>query len=297
MARRRSVQSFFAVAGILLAIGLVGAVAAYATTKGRRQAQARDAITSLLDARSFHTSLELLLQLPSLPSGRQRPVQEVAVNVEGDAVRREAGMEFTGQLHGEARGAGTVLFTDGDLRLLSDATAFRLSVLPSLLRSSGALVNKWTYVKAPVLAMKDSSAVSAALFDVVAGSTYIGRESKADFGSLHRYVAHVSLEQEEKLARVLSSEVAGSQAWEALAFLLDNLNVKSVEFWVDRGDDELRIVEVTFIEESSTPEPAERARLLLSFTDFDTQVVVERPPQEQVARPEAFRSLFNSSVH
>lgn len=296
MARGRSIKSIFVVAGIVLAVGLVGAVTVKATTKSRRQAQLKDVIAALMDAKSYHASLELLLQLPPLPSGRQRPVQEVTVALEGDVARSEAGMEFAGQLHGEARGAGTVLFTDGDLRLLSDATAFRLSVLPSLLRSSGALVNKWTFVKVPVLATRDSSAIEAALADVVGGATYIGKESKADFGSLHHYSAQVSLEQEQNLARVLPAESAGSQAWEALAFLLDALNMKSVEWWVDGGDDELRMVQVAFVESSSQGDAQERARLLLSFSDFGKEVVIERPPQEQVVRPEAFHSLFNSSV-
>jgi hypothetical protein len=258
-----------------------------------KQQIARQAFEYLAQTSSYHARGELQLKLPPLPESRERPFTEVLVGLEGDVVMGEE-VEFVGSLYGETRGRGTILFTDGELRLLADTVAFRLENLPVLLNPTGTLVKKWTYVDAPVLRTHNVEDIHREFLTVVARAQYTGKEVR-DERSLYHFTIPVSVEQEEQLLNVLSFEKSGSQAWHVLARLLRGADLHSFDIWVDKEDRTISFIEMSFVmplEEGTAQH--EFALLSVALSDYGKSVNVERPERQLAVRPDVFAHLFGN---
>lgn len=265
------------------------------TTAGRQRTLVRNALEHVWQAQNYHTKVSLSFTWPTLP-GTSRPITDIVLRTEGDvAPTVEGAMSFAGTLHGEARGPGTILFTDGEIVILPQAVTFRLSTLPSLLRSSGTLVNKWTQVKASVLAVSNASVLAESLSTIFERVEYDGKDTipGQDASARHYHVVPTPEEEERLLALTSSS---ASPSWEIVARLLHGFEVGQIDLWIDSSSEEVRFVDVTFIENRATQEAEERAHLALSFSDFGKMVTIEQPSPALTVRPEVFRRIFQGPL-
>jgi len=255
-------------------------------------------VQAFTQAKTMHASAELTVQFPPLSSGRERPFTELYVRVEGDAERAARtnapqlanAPQLGGTLHMESRGRGNVFFADGDVRLLSDATLFRLETLPVLLNPSGSLIKKWTIVSAPVLQTNNASAIQNALSGVFQRLSYTGRESVDGASALH-FSGHLNAEDEEKAAAALAQNASGNRALNIVARLLRGSDIKSLDVWVAPRGHEIQRVQIVFVRPGSS---REFATLKLSFTDYGKKVSIDRPRVQTSVNPAVFAHLFGT---
>lgn len=251
------------------------------------------ALTAATQAQTFHVSSELTLHLPERLRGRPRPFTQVVSRVEGDVQRGEGGTpELAGTLRMEATGKGTVLFADGEARILHEAVAFKLHDLPVLLNPSGSLIDKWTYVERPLLALREPAAVRAALQSVFSKLTDQGRERIAG-ESLRRFEGTLTEEEEQQLAGVLGREQSGNLGLDVIARLLEAHKLKRVSVWV-AGGNELRRIELNFVRPLQRGGEFDFATLTLTFTDYGKKVAIDRPAKQSTVQPAVFAKLFGT---
>ncbi|MDP3997595.1 MAG: hypothetical protein U1C49_02410 [Candidatus Andersenbacteria bacterium] len=266
----------------------------WAWQNGQKQARAvSEAFSNIARAESFHALAELKLYLPPERGNKQRPLNEVAVMVEGDVWPAENNRwELAGDLSIEARGKGTTLFTDGQVRLLPDATAFRLSTLPVLLNPSGRLADKWTYVNVPLLETANPEAVRSAFNQSVGAFEYGGRDS-INGQSWWHYTGSLNKDQRQALVQAFNQKASRNRGLNVLARLLAANEVRSLDVWVDPGSVELARVKVVFARGQGGDGP-DFAELTMDFSDFGKQVVAEMPSRELTVQPEVFGRMFGS---
>jgi hypothetical protein len=288
-------RKIYIAAGGLVIILLVGWGVWWAThgTK-QREIQLRQALENTWQAQTYHAVAELELHLPATQGQRKRPLNNVVINVEGDTQHQGPIPEFAGQFKIEAKGAGLVLFSNGDARLLSDAVAFRLDSLPALFANSEGLTKKWTYVSAVPLKTDNPRQVREALLSVLTSLHYAGRENQDLSGkteATYHYSGTLNTDQEQQLVNQWKAEATHNRALNILARLLGAYNVRSIDIWLD-GSNHLRLIEVSF--QDRQDKSIERAKLKLSFSDFGKKVTIDRPKKELTVKPEVFAKIFGT---
>lgn len=278
---------------VIVAIGAVIIIGLLLFMRARsNKADLARAFNNLARAQSFHTVAELELSLPVRLRNETRPIVGVTTKVEGDVAYENETPVLTGNMYMEARGRGMVLFADGDLRLLPDAVAFNLKNLPALLNPSGSLVEKWTYVNAPVLQTNNREDFRVAMAHMLEGMEYTGRAKIADGGpSLQHFRREVSAEQENILIEVFRQSVSGNRALHIITRLLRTFDVSAFEVWVNPQEKTVAQIRVTFKKPSDAADEF-RSKITLQFSEYGKPVTVDRPKGELTVKPEVFAQIF-----
>jgi len=253
----------------------------------------RQAIQALSQASTFHAASDLKLTLPLLSQGKERPFNALDIKVEGDVTRGGPTPELTGTVYMEAKGRGSIFFADGDVRLLKDATAFRLENLPVLLNPTGNLLKKWTYVPVPVLASTNPPAIQTVVNQVIQKLSYRGQDKIEGVSTLH-FSGTVTPVEEQQIHDVLEQKTSGNRALNIIARLLNGGDIKSIEVWVDKSTHEIPRFRLSFVHPVKNSQPVDFATLDLSFTDYGKKVTITRPPQQSTAKPDVFAKLFGT---
>lgn len=257
-----------------------------------RRGSVEKAFERLLAADTFHVTAELAINLPARFRGGERPFTRVIAHVAGDLQRTEgAGAELTGDLSLEARGRGVVFSAEGQTRVLHDRVLYTLDTLPVFLNPKGNLLKRWTRVPGSLLTVNNAGQIREALLRAVSGLQRNGIEG-VEGERLRRYSGALTEEQEQQLAEATRISSSGSQAWYALARLLEANRVKAVDAWVDSRSGELRKVQVQFVRDLSNGSEFEFATLTVTFTDYNKRVEIETPESELFVQPHAFAKLF-----
>lgn len=279
------------VIGIVVVL-LVGWLIMWVT--GRGSATLTNALMEAVQARSMHTTVDLVMNLPPRLRGQNRPLTLVTVKIDGDVVKSEDRTpELAGTLKIEARGRGNAFFVDGDVRILKDTVAFRLSEFPSLLNPSGSLSEKWTYVNVPFLITNNSEQVRTLIAGLGETAVYEGT-TDLDGTRVWRYRVPVEPAQEDTLVNAFVLSVSGNRGLHTLSRFLRANNIESLDFYVDADTEQLRQMAVHFVRPLDGEEPFDFARLTLSFRDFGVATTIDRPPQEVFVRPDVFTPVFGT---
>src|SRR3989344_7403244 len=149
-------QQALALGGILLlGIGIIAYQSLPSVKNGEAQhsqdATVQTAWENLTNAKSAHIVTSLDLTLPNTAAqAANQPVVDIAIQTEGDGIWREE-PAYSGTFTITTKGRGMQLFTEGEIRILPEATLFKLQNLPTLLNPSGNLLDKWTRVEGPLL--------------------------------------------------------------------------------------------------------------------------------------------------
>jgi hypothetical protein len=282
--------------GLVLVVALVAVAALVLLWQGlwvRPGAALAQAGQQLATMSGTHATTSLAIQLPEHLRGRLRPFRQVKVVLEGDVARSEKGLQMAGTLKGEARGPGNTFFTNGDIRVLDDAVAFRLEDFPVLLNPTGSLVNKWTYVATPALELRTTETLREAWDIVVSAAAYDGRETFAGEQVL-RFRGTLVPEEKQRLVELLQLETTGNQGLHVLARLLAANDVESFSLAVSARGRQLRQITAHFVRPLEDGSVYDFATWELSLNDAEEAVVIERPPQELTAQPSVFAKLFGS---
>lgn len=279
--------------GVILLVGIIGGGIWMVTAKSRRQAAVAQSFTNFRQAASYHVTADIAVKLPEeMMNNQKRPLQAVAMTIQGDIVRSETTPEFTGSMRAEAKGPGMVLFSEGELRSFADSVAFRLDSLPSLLNPSGNLQKKWTYVQTPVFITNNPEAIMDSVVGAAQQLTYTGKDTvPGTTVSAEHYTGSIPPEQEDALAGVLAKTASGNTTFDMIARMLQSYTIQSADVWVK--DHNIRGMKLTFVKDQNDPATS-AAHLQLSFSDFGKAVAIERPPQELTVRPEVFSQLFRT---
>ena len=283
--------TYTVVGGLLIAALLIGFGVA---RRGRADAVLQRSFERLLAAESYRTHAALALHLPATLRGRERAFTEITVTLDGDINYTDEGVpEFSGTLYGEAKGRGNIFFVDGDIRVLTDDTRFYLDDIPVLLNPSGSLTKKWTVVPGSLLKTNNNLAVREALAGIVTKLSYQGKED-VDEVQLYRYTGTVSPEDEDRLIEVVRQGVSGNKGLHVLARLLRANNVKTLDVWVNPDTSEISRIQVNFVRPLNNGSEFDFATLTLSFQDYGSSVVIDRPEGQITVRPDIFSRLFGS---
>lgn len=251
------------------------------------------AAEQLQQAEGWHSNASLVINLPERMRNTRRPLTKVVINLDGDVGRGEQALMAAGDMRVEAKGPGNIFFTEGELRVLEDKTAFKLSEFPVLLNPSGSLSSKWTYVQARLLGIRQDSQALSALRSIGENLTYQGTE-------------RIESEQTWHLAGTLSEEASRQvqEAWkvsnsdnkglDVVARLLAANKVKQMDVWIAKSSDQLRRVRVNFVRPLSNGGEFDFATLEVTLTDYGRAVVVDRPKEELKVDSGVFAKLFGT---
>jgi hypothetical protein len=249
-----------------------------------QQDKLRVAFERLAMAETLRVETDLKIKLPPRQDNSERPFNEVWVWIVGDARKADAqNYELTGEMHLEAKGRGNLLYTDGDVRILEDATMFRLEELPALLNPGTSLVDKWVKVPGGLVHTNDPTRVYETLRETSEAWKYQGEE-KYDDEKVLVFNGSLPVEDKQKIIKNWQQSVSGNKALGVVARLLRNSEAVEVEVLVDKKNWEIKRVKAEF----------DQAVLELSFTDYDKSVEIERPEAKVELEPELFRKLFGA---
>jgi hypothetical protein len=251
------------------------------------------ALIKLAEAERWQVKADLKLHLPQTWRGRERPFREVVLSSEGQLVRQnEGGRAFQGEIAGEAKGRGNIFFTDGEIVMTPEATAFRLENMPVLLNPSGSLLKKWTEVPVALLQTNNTAEIVQELREVVQGLQAAGAE-EVEGEKLFKYQGALTEEQRQRLIEVLKKEVSGSEVWHVLARLLNANQVESLTVWTTAKSSSLKKVEVKFVRPLKNGGVYNLAELELVWGEAVGQSEeIALPEKQQVVQPGVFAKLF-----
>lgn len=251
-----------------------------------------DGVAALAAADSWRGQAELELHLPKRRRGRQRPLTEIAARLEGVVVRgAERQAEFGGTFTTEARGRGSAFTAAGDVRLLPEVTLFYLRDFPVLLNPSGSLLEAWTRVSVPLLAVTNGVQVHEALAAAAAELSFAGVTQEGG-EKLAQFRGTLSEETAVRLADTLGRATSGSPALDVVARLLAANRADVVEVWVAPKGRQLRRVRAHFVRLLADGSSFDFATLTLTASDFNAAAAVDRPEARLSVKPEVFAQLF-----
>ena len=260
----------------------------------RNQVVAKQAMEKLMTTQSMSTEVELELNLPPSLQGRERPLTDVVVRVQGDVLVDDDGTpELSGILYNEARGRGNIFFADGQIKILSDKVMFRLDNLPVFLNPSGSLIERWTDVDSSLLKTSNGDEAFEALKIVLSGMDFVNKE-KIEGERLLRFSLQSSAEIEGELEEVFKLENSDNLGLDVIARLIKANDIKRLDVWVNKGRTEVRRVEANFVRILSNGSEYDFATLTMKFDQYGKEVVIERPAGELTVRPEVFAKMFGS---
>lgn len=252
------------------------------------------ALRQLDTAPTYHVRAEFKASLPVQSVNRARPFTEVKGHIEGDVKKTDQGTpELTGQLYGELRGSGALFFTDGEIRIGENVTAFRLENLPVFFNPSRTLVNKWTHVDSHVLATRNGDAIRENLGTLIQSVAPVGKE-KVEGETWLRFRVKPTPAQEEDLIKVLQQSVSGNDAWNVIARLLYNLDARQIDFWVDADSHELRRIATVFGRPNRQGRFIRRTVIDLRFSEYGKEVEFAIPDKQLSVRSSVFGRLFGT---
>lgn len=280
-------------AGAAIVILVVVVAWAQANQAKKGTAVMEKAMEQLQQAGGLHSEVNLSINLPERMRSKQRPLTKVTINLNGDVVKRERALEMAGDMNLEARGPGNIFFAKGELRILEDATMFKLSEFPVLLNPNGNLSGKWTYVPSRLMTIKQDGQQLAWLQKLGEGLIYQGTE---DIGS--ESVWHFSGTVSDEISRQVQGawrlRNSGNKGLDTIARLLAANRVKQLDVWVSKKDDQLRMVKANFVRPLSNGNEFDFATLEISLTDYGKVAVIERPAEELTVEPEVFAKVFGT---
>ena len=281
---------------LALIIGLVIVVIAVGIFLYRRSYPANlanRAIAHFMAARSFHVKANIAINFPVRVKNRERPFTNVIGVIDGDVQREAHGTpEFTGALRGQLKGRGEEFTMDGEIRLLNDAVAFRLTNFPVLVNPTGSLRNRWTFVPSALLQTRNSPDIQATLRDAFAELHFVGNV-QANGQRVVRYTGTVTPETQAKLVTALQYGTSGNHGWNVLARLLRANTVRSVTLDITPSG-EVHTISAIFIKKLANGTEFERAGVRLAFSDYNKKVSINRPPQQAHVNPGVFAKLFGT---
>ena len=281
---------------IIIVIGIVAVAGIVLWSSARRDAvkTVAAAIGRLDEARSYHVRAEFKASLPVRSANRARPFTEVNGHITGDVKKNDHGTpEVTGQLYGELRGSGSLFFTDGDIRIGENVTAFRLENLPVFFNPSRNLVKKWTHVDSRVLATRNGSTIRENLNDLIQNVSPVGKE-KVDGETWLRFRVKPTAAQEEALIKALQHSASENDAWNVIARLLYNFDARQIDFWVDADSQELHRVATVFGRPNKQGRFIRRTVIDLKFSEYGKDIAFSIPDKQLTVRPEVFGRLFGT---
>lgn len=279
--------------GILAVAAVAGSVYGLQRHRARQQSLAA-AVANLQRAASFHTLIQLQIYLSETLNGRPRPFTLARIKIDGDAQRSsDTAYEFGGTLYADIRGRGNIFFTDGELRLFPDTTAFRLANLPALIPNSQNLTQRWTYVDTPLLVTRNGHELRQALASLVNRFSFVGKET-ANHQPLYHFRAVLSPDEEKEFARLLQNTASSNQAFHVIARLLTAGDAQAWDVWVNAKTNQLDHWQVEFTRPGANDEPVTLALLKVSFADVGKGVTIERPVRQSHVSPGIFGRLFGS---
>lgn len=274
-----------AVVAVVMALLLV----MFLTVRAGGKKELEKALGNMAAATSYHTKVNLKLALPVRSPDREQPFRQVEIKLAGDVARDDTGAEFGGRLYAEAKGRGNIFFADGEIFLLSDATAFRLENLPVLLNPTGSLVERWTYVDAALLRVNNNEQILAQLGGLANKAVKGARVEDTQW-----WLVPVTEEDEPRLIEMMRPGVSGSEAWGVLTRILRAYEVKTLALAVDKRNNSLSQVVMVAGERGEEGEISDKIELIVEFSDFGKDVVIERPEREATAKREVFGRVFGS---
>lgn len=285
---RRTVLMITAVViGVLIIGGLTWLIG-----RTGKQRALQQAFTKLASAQTLHTRAELTINLPTRQRNHQRPFTEITAVIDGDVQRGVNNIpELTGTLNGHAKGEGNIFTLQSEVRVLTDAVAFKLNEFPVLLNPSGSLTRKWTYVNSPLLTTTNPTTVSDALAAALPAFEYRGRDTRHGTRLAH-YQATVTPEEEDALTAILAKQTSGNEALHVLARLMNANNIATADLWLNTRTDEIAELKLNFVRPLSNDRTFDFATVTLAFTDYNKPVTIERPPVELTSKPDPFAKLF-----
>lgn len=251
------------------------------------------AAEQLQQAGGIHSDVSLSINLPERMRSTRRPLTKVIIKLNGDVSRTEQALEATGEMNLEAKGPGNIFYTQGELKVFEDQTAFKLSEFPVLLNPSGNLSGRWTFVPARLLNIEPDGQALSVLRGVGENLTYQGTE-------------RIESEQTWHLAGTLSEEASRQvqEAWkvsnsdnkglDVVARLLAANKVKQMDAWIAKSSDQLRRIKVNFVRPLSNGGEFDFATLEVTLTDYDKAVAVDRPKEELKVDSGVFAKLFGT---
>jgi len=282
-------QQALALGGILLlGVGIIAYQSLPSVRNGEASQNQDSAVQTawenLRNANSAHVVTSLDLKLPNTAAqAANQPVVDITIQTEGDGIWREQ-PAYSGTFAITTKGRGMQLFTDGEIRILPEATLFKLQNLPTLLNPSGNLLDKWTRVEGPLLRAtnpEESNPVFTAIF-----SNWTQKDSD---NSSVRYEKTFSEDEERQIESAFRSQSSGSEALHILSRLVKNFNIDSAEAWLDSENQELRQLKFHL---TNSAKPDQHATLQFTFSQQGKEVNIDTPETESTVRPEIFTQLF-----
>ncbi len=276
-----------------VAVALIGVV--FFVFNGRADKNPKicnEAVNNLAQADTLHAKTQLVINLPEKIRDKQRPLTTITINLDTDLRKQADYPELAGPLKIEARGPGNSFFTNGDLRILTDEVAFRLSEFPALLNPSGSLTQHWTYVPIPLLATGNSNDVRSALALLPSFLSYQGKSG--DGGRWLHFQGVPSAEVESQLMNAFQISSSGNHGLNVLARLLAANNVDSFDVWIDPNTKQLRQVKVHFIRPLKDGANFDFATLSLELSNYGQPVAIDHPAKELTVKPAAFANIFGT---
>lgn len=278
--------------GAIILVVIVVGIFLFRQTRGRAALPAQ-ALENFMAAQTYHVKANISINVSALLQDRERPFTNVIGVVEGDVRREEHGTpEFTGQLYGQMKGRGEEFSTDGELRVLNDAVAFRLKNFPVLVNPSGSLRNRWTYVDAPLLQTRNAADIVTVLQNAFAELNYLGRV-QSEGAEVVRYSGTLTPETKANLVSLFHQDASGNEGWHVLARLLGGNDVRSVTVDIT-PQGEFHEITAVFTRQRPDGQEFERAGVKLSFSEYNKAVNIERPPRQSRVSPSVFAKLFGA---
>ena len=280
-------------AGVVVLMLLAVMAWAQASQAKKGTAIMEKAAEQLQQAGGLHSEVSLSINLPERMRSKQRPLTKVTIDLNGDVVKGEQALEMAGDMNLEAKGPGNIFFAKGEMRVLEDATAFKLSEFPVLLNPSGNLSGKWTYVPSRLMTIKQDGLALAVLQKLGEGLNYQGTE-KIDAESTWHFAGTVSDEASKQVQEAWRMSNSDNKGLDTVARLLAANRVKQLDVLVSKNNDQLRQIKANFVRPLSNGNEFDFATLEISLTDYGKVVTIDRPAEELAVKPDVFAKLFGS---
>lgn len=242
------------------------------------------AVSKLLAEPNLHAKISLDINLPQASA---TAFPKWAVVADGTIRRANGAPEFVGRLTSRAEGPGNIIYADGEVKLLSRATFFRLENVPAMLKAPARLMNKWTYVEKAALAASNPDEIKQSierLADKVVPRGKITQGGQKYF----RYTIEPDQEAAARLVEALSLEKSDNRVFDAIARTLRANEVKSMEIWLDGAKRDMAQLLVTV-----GPAQADAsATLAVEFKRDGLSGDSGEPLAELSVKPEIFSALM-----
>lgn len=249
------------------------------------------AFANLTNSSTFHLTVALDLAVPTRDQAKEKPVPLVLSKFNGDVRREGETMQLAGTLAAEMRDQGRALYANGDIRVLSDAVAFRLATAPAALVENDNLVSRWTYILTSPVKVQANGGVRGALAMFISNLTFKD-STKTEAERLDTYRTEFKPEDEQLVLKELEKNGNANAIQVALVHVLQAYDTQWAEVQIDSRD-QIRKIEVAL----TLPNDNRPAVLLtVRLSDYGKEVDISRPPQELTVKPDVFKTIWTGDL-